>query len=373
MDITWRRPPLRPMAGDITTTARGTMPTAIWIPMRMGGATHEGHRSLADILDILNASGLSPAVRERASAIFGVIAAAEAQVHGKSIDEVHFHEVGALDSIIDIVGAAICIDRLAPDRITAAPPELGSGTVHCAHGIFPIPAPATARILVGVPVHMGGTNIEATTPTGAAILKAQVQEFTTHVAGIPQRIGTGIGHAEGRLPNILRAFLIDSDEVTTGASTAGQLIELSANIDDMSPELLAPALSRLLEAGALDAWLTPIVMKKGRVATMLTALGAPGHSDALENIFFAETTTLGVRRTPVSRSALARESLIIQSPLGPVQAKASRGRGRIRIKAECDELLRIAREEGLPLPDVQRIVESAIHQHISSLPPQGTP
>ena len=215
-------------------------------------------RHLADVLAILQASALEPAVKARAEAVFRRLAEAEGAVHGIPAESAHFHEVGAVDALIDIVGAAIALERLAPDRILCSTVELGSGLVHCAHGTLPVPAPATEELLRGVPTRRGGVPHEATTPTGAAILRTLVDSFTDVPRLMVSAIGHGAGRRDGPIPNVLRVLLCDEPDSATGPADQVSLVLLECNIDDMSPELYEHALGRLFEQGALDAWLTPI-------------------------------------------------------------------------------------------------------------------
>ena len=257
------------------------------------------HRHLVDVLAILDASALGPAVKARAAAVFRRLAEAEGAVHGIPVESVHFHEVGAVDALIDIVGAAIALERLAPDRILCSTVELGSGLVRCAHGTLPVPAPATEELLQGVPTRRGGVPHEATTPTGAAILRTLVDSFTDCPRLTVSAIGHGAGRREGPIPNVLRVLLCDDASPATESAndgTSGTLVLLECNIDDMSPELYEHVLGLLFDQGALDAWLTPIIMKKGRPGTQIGCLCSESLAGPLTATLLCETTTLGVRR-----------------------------------------------------------------------------
>lgn len=305
---------------------------------------HHEHRHYADIVQLIQKSSLTESVQERAIAIFQVLAEAEAEVHGKTVDEVHFHEVGALDSIVDIVGAAIAIDLLKPDIITASRLELGGGSIHCAHGILPVPAPATALLVKNMPVCLGGTNHEATTPTGAAILATLVDQFEPAMSATLKSVGIGLGHRESAaMPNILRVMLLESSEELL----APTMLELSCNIDDMTAEQLSYFTEQLFLAGACDVWQTPIVMKKGRLATMVSALCIPQSLEALKKCFFTQSSTLGLRESSVKRSQLERQSYERATPRGKVQVKTAFLEGNVlKEKVEFEDRARIAREHG---------------------------
>jgi uncharacterized protein (TIGR00299 family) protein len=320
------------------------------------------HRHLADILSILAASDLGGAVKARAEAVFRRLAQAEGDVHGIPADDVHFHEVGAVDALIDIVGAAICLERLAPERILCGPVELGSGLVLCAHGTFPVPAPATESLLRGVPTRRGAVPFEATTPTGAAILRTCVDAFTDSPRLVVSAIGYGAGRRDGPIPNVLRVLLAEGEDAQPAADPGqGRLVLLECNIDDMSPELYGHCLDLLFERGALDAWLVPILMKKGRPATQIGVLCGPGLSDRLCETLLVETTTLGVRRQDVSRTELPRETLEVETEYGPIPVKVAIKDGRpLKSKPEYEACRRIALARGVPI----RLVYEAVARRI---------
>lgn len=305
---------------------------------------HHEHRHYADIVKLIQDSSLAESVQERAIAIFRVLAEAEAEVHGKTVDEVHFHEVGALDSIVDIVGAAIAIDLLKPDRITASRLELGGGSIRCAHGVLPVPAPATALLVKDMPVRLGGTNHEATTPTGAAILATLVDEFEPVLSATVKSVGIGLGHRESmEMPNILRVMLLESSEELQAPS----MCELSCNIDDMTAEQLSYFTEQLFLAGACDVWQTPIVMKKGRLATMISALCTPQSLEALRNCFFTQSSTLGFRESSIRRPQLERQSHECETSRGTVHVKKAFLQGSLlKEKVEFEDRARIAHAHG---------------------------
>ncbi len=328
--------------------------------------THE-HRAHRDIAAMIERSSLTPGAKRRALAIFAHLAQAEAKIHGVSVDDVAFHEVGAVDSIIDIVGAAIAIDWLKPDRVYVSAVELGGGFVKCAHGRLSVPAPATAELLRSAPVRLGAAPFETTTPTGAAILIASADGFTNTMDFAIERVGYGIGHKDGPIPNLLRVFLATRATAPTPATAApataagATAIVLECNLDDMTGETAGYVLERLLAAGAGDAWITPIVMKKSRPAMALSALCAPEREAALTEIFLRETTTLGLRRREVGKLTLERTTEEVATSFGPVRVKTGWLDGRrLKSKPEHDDLRRIATERGLPLLDVEHAVRLEI-------------
>jgi uncharacterized protein (TIGR00299 family) protein len=309
--------------------------------------THQHERTYNHIKQLIVNSELSAKVKEISLDIFRRIAEAEAKIHGKGIEEVHFHEVGALDSIVDIVGAAICIDFIKPDKIISAPPQLGGGFVKCAHGNFPVPAPATAEILKGIPVKTGAVNSETTTPTGAAILASLCTSFSDKIELIPQKIAYGIGHKDFDIPNVLRVILAEENIQESDLLTEkSKLIE--CNIDDMSTESFGYILEKLFETGADDVFFEPIVMKKNRPAQKLSVLIRPDLLNNILSIIFAETTTLGVRILNCEKKMLARRSEIIETRWGPVKIKYGMLNGEdIKAKPEYDDCVKIAKLHNL--------------------------
>lgn len=315
---------------------------------------HHHHRTFSDIRSIIKKSELKEPVKADAIAVFQALAEAEGAVHGKPVDEVHFHEVGAIDSIIDIVGAAICWDLLEVDRIAASTIELGGGTVKCAHGVMPVPAPATAKLIKGFPVSMGGTQKEATTPTGAALLAGKNCVFGKPIQGITLSTGTGVGQRDDPdMANVVYVSLMESDE--SASKDADSVIELATNLDDMSPEHVAYLAELLMEAGALDAWQTPATFKKGRLGCVLSVLANPDDRESLTGLILANSTTLGVRWTTWQRSVLKREISEKETQLGNVRIKSVIRDGKvIRSKIEFEDLKRLAREHDLSLAEVEQ-------------------
>ena len=304
------------------------------------------HRHYSTIQRIINGAGYSQGVTERALAMFREIAEAESRIHRIDIEKVHFHEVGAIDAIIDIVGSAIALEWLNVDHIVSAAVELGAGQVKCAHGLLPVPAPATQEIMVGVPCTYGGVQGEATTPTGAAILKANVREYMPKGRFTPEKVGYGIGHKDFAIPNILRVVLGDYQAV--GSTASDTHFKLEANIDDMTPEAFEPLMQRLFAAGASDVYYTPIVMKKSRSATYLTVLADAAHRDAVADMILNESTTIGLRVLSFSKRILPRKQLTIGTSFGPVQVKqVTQPDGRLRHKIEHEDVIRLSTESGV--------------------------
>ena len=301
-------------------------------------------RHLSDITTIIESAEYPDDIANRAIGIFTTIAIAEAKIHGTTVEAIHFHEVGATDSIVDIVAAAICLEYLQVDRVFCPVLELGGGMVRCAHGLMPVPAPATAEILNGVPCRYGGVNQEATTPTGAAILKCSVDDFSYPGRFTTDRVGYGIGQKDFPIANVLRVLLGHSSDATTAPDyeiERNQLIE--CNIDDMIAEAFEPLLDALFTNGAKDAYLTPLIMKKSRPGTKLSVLCADNVVESLLKVIFTSSTTLGVRIHPVEKHMLPRETRTEETSLGPVNVKiATLPDGSSRWKIEHDDLVAIA-------------------------------
>ena len=308
------------------------------------------HRHLPDIERIIQAAGYPDRITALSLGIFGHVARAEAKIHDKPINEVHFHEVGATDSIVDIVAAALCFDALEVEHVYCASLELGGGMVRCAHGLMPVPAPATAEILTGVPCRYGGIDQEATTPTGAAILREVVQTFAAPQGFSAERVGYGVGQKDFEIPNVLRVML---GSLAVQTDVPDRLLyeanhEIHCNIDDMPAEAFQPLLDQLLAAGALDVYLTPIIMKKARPATKVSVLCAPERTAEMQAILFENSTTIGVRVVEVSKRMLPRETLTVETSLGPVSIKTVElSDGTRRWKLEHDEVASLAGQAGL--------------------------
>lgn len=313
---------------------------------------HHHHSSMKDIGGILAALPVSDRVKGDAMAVYELIAQAESAVHGVPVREIHFHEVGAMDAVADIVAVCLLMERLAPDRVIASPVHVGSGQVRCAHGILPVPAPATAEILKDVPIYGGQIRGELCTPTGAALLKYFVDEFGPMPALRPEAIGYGMGKKDFPAANCVRAILGSAGE------EGERVLELACNIDDMTGEELGFALEALLEAGALEAFTTPAGMKKSRPGQLLTVLCREQDREKMVKALFQYTTTLGIREHICRRHTLSRSFTTVETPYGPVTRKDSQGFGVQRSKYEYEDLARIAKETGLSLEQVrQRLPE----------------
>ncbi|KHK00748.1 nickel pincer cofactor biosynthesis protein LarC [Desulfovibrio sp. TomC] len=324
-----------------------------------GEHSHGPNRNLAAIEAIIRGSTLSEAVKQTSLDIFRRVAEAEARVHGKTIDEIHFHEVGATDSIVDIVGAAICFHRLGVDAAWASPVELGGGFVRCAHGLIPVPAPATVEILHGIPTTRGAVAQETTTPTGAAILATLVDEFTDTPALATEKTGYGIGHRDSAIPNVLRVHLArPASSPTTGSTAPARLLQ--CNIDDMTAEMLGVAMDVLMESGAMDVHFIPILMKKNRPATCLSLLCSVADEERFKELLFRHTTTLGVKSFPLDKTVLAIAFERLDTPLGTVTMKHAMKDGQVlRSKPELEDCRELARRHDLPLTEVYaRIAKS---------------
>jgi len=308
------------------------------------------HRHLSTIEKIIDASTIDDAAKETAKKIFQRLGEAEAAVHGIAIEKVHFHEVGAVDAIVDICGAAIGLAMLGVEKLYCSPLNLGSGTVKAAHGVMPVPAPATARLVKGLPTYSDGPTTELTTPTGAAIVSTLCESFGPMPAMAIESIGYGAGDKDfPDRANMLRLVIGES----SSAPEATEISVIEANIDDMSPEWAGYARTRLLEEGALDVTLTPSFMKKDRPGYVLTVLAKPADRDRLGDVLFAETTTLGIRYYAAQRRVLDRDSVAVSTPYGEVRVKVASDAGQVRNFApEFDDCRRLAEEKKVPLKQV---------------------
>ncbi|MEN6487464.1 MAG: nickel pincer cofactor biosynthesis protein LarC [Smithella sp.] len=323
-----------------------------------GHGHHCGERTFKDIVNIISKSALSSKVKSISLNIFERIAGAEGKIHGCKTDDVHFHEVGAVDSIVDIVGAAVCLAYLQPERIVSSPVELGGGFVRCNHGILPVPAPATVEILQGIPVKSGAVPFETTTPTGAAILAATVDAFTEKLCFTPQKIGYGIGHRDTDIPNVLRVYLGDMQASQTSWGDADDTEKQSAflvecNIDDMNPEMYEDVMEALLAKGAYDVFFTPVIMKKSRPAIRISVLCREEEKPAIEEILWLRTSTFGLRFQRVSKVMLKRDFSTLSTKFGDVSMKNGYWRGRkIKTKPQYEDCRRLARENGVSVKEI---------------------
>ena len=311
-----------------------------------------GHRHyhLKGIVNAIRRSALKPESQDRAIHLFERLAEAEAAIHGTPIEKVHLHEVGALDSIIDIVGAVYGFDYFGIDDVVASPLNVGGGTVRCAHGDFPVPAPATARLLVNAPVYGSGTS-ELVTPTGALLVTGYAKSYGPLPAMRIEQIGYGAGDRDPENhPNVLRMIVGEAE----AAVHVHRVVEIVCEIDDMNPQLFGPLMEQLHKAGALDVFYAPVQMKKNRPGTLVTVLARPEDRERLSGILFAETTTIGVRYQEMMRECLEREVIVVETPLGPVRFKlARRGDRVVNAAPEFEDCARIAGEKSVPVKDVQ--------------------
>jgi len=317
-------------------------------------AADKPHRHLKHIREIIEKGRLPDLVRQRAMAIFTKLAEAEADAHGTSVEKVHFHEVGAIDSIVDIVGASLALDRLGIEEVYCSPIPTGNGTLQCEHGVMPVPAPATARLLKGVPLAACEEMSELTTPTGAAILTTVARSFGPLPAMVIDRVGVGAGKREGKTrPNILRVLIGEALSAGTFDDESDEVLVLEANLDDATGEVVGHVYDVLFSAGALDVYSSPIYMKKNRPATLLTVLAPPSLRETIESILFAETTTFGIRSHPASRHKLARTFETVETGFGPVRIKVGRRQGSVvTASPEFEDCREAARLASRPLRDI---------------------
>ena len=319
------------------------------------GHHHHHHTSISEIFAFLDHAEADSAVIADAKAVYTLLAGAESQVHGLPIENIHFHEIGSLDALADILGVSMLIHELAPDKIVCSPINVGSGTVKCAHGILPVPAPATELILRGVPVYGGSIRGELCTPTGAALLK----HFSTGFGEIPlmsvSAAGYGTGTKNFDAANVVRAMIGES------RSDAGEILELKCNLDDMTAEEVGYAQEMLFSAGALDVYTAPIGMKKNRPAVLLTCMCRREQRDEMLRCIFANTSTLGVREYVCSRYTLSRREESVETEYGAVHIKSASGWGVSRSKPEYEDVARIARETGRSFHEVASWIMSALN------------
>ena len=320
-------------------------------------AHHHPHRSLAQINALIDRSALSDAARQRAKALFHRLGEAEAAIHQIPIERIHLHEVGALDSIIDIVGAVFAIEWFKADRIISSPLNVGGGMVHSAHGHFPVPAPATVKLLSGAPVYSSGVQSELVTPTGALLVTSHASSFGPVPPMTVERAGYGAGDRDlPGTPNVLRVLVGES----TDQPHTERIMVLQSEIDDMNPQLFGMVMERLYAAGALEVYFSPVQMKKNRPGTLLTILARPEQREELSAIVFRETTTIGVRYHEVQRERLEREIVPVATPIGTVRFKIARlGDTIVNAAPEFEDCLRIASERSVPVKDVQAAANKA--------------
>ena len=311
---------------------------------------HHHHHTMADIEAIVRGCALPERVRDDVLGVYRLIAQAESRVHGESVEEIHFHEVGALDAVADITAVCLLMERLGAEQVVCSPVHVGSGQVRCAHGVLPVPAPAAAELLRGVPIYGGAVRGELCTPTGAALLRRFVTCFGALPAMTPARVGYGMGKKDFEMPNCVRAILGEAGAEET-------VSELRCNVDDMTGEQIGFAMERLLDAGALDVYTVPVGMKKSRPGTLLCVLCRAQDREKILRELFKHTTTLGVRETPLSRYTMTRRVETVQTALGAVHCKVSEGYGVTRRKFEYDDLARLAREQNRSLQEITEQIE----------------
>ena len=307
---------------------------------------HHHHSSLHDIRHIIDHLDIPEKVRADAGAVYDRIAEAESRVHGTTVEQIHFHEVGSLDAVADVVGVCLLMDMLAPDKVIVSPVHVGCGQVRCAHGILPVPAPATARLLEGVPTYGGRIRGELCTPTGAALLTHFAHSFGDMPVMAVEKTGYGMGTKDFEWANCVRAMLGETPEGTEDVT------ELRCNLDDMTGEALGFAIETLMAEGALDAWCESILMKKDRPGQILCCLCMPEDEPRFARLMLKHTTTLGVRCHTLRRYALQREPITLETPYGPVRGKRSTGYGVQRVKPEYDDLAALARKNGVALSEI---------------------
>ncbi len=324
----------------------------------VSAADQKSHRHLSHIQKIIDSSDVGARAKELARAIFKKLAEAEADVHGATVEKVHFHEVGAVDSIVDILGAAIGFDYFGVDEFFTGPINVGYGTVQCDHGTLPVPPPATALLLRGFETFSGMVQSEMTTPTGAAIVAALAKPLPAMLPVRRNSVGYGAGNRDfPGTPNLLRVFLGERAEQLPGA---GDIVELQANIDDMNPQLYAPLVDKLLSAGVLDAFYQPVTMKRGRPGILLTVLCETSQREVMRDILFRETTTLGVRYQVKHRDILNRVFLPVNTPYGQVRIKVARsGTDVLNYAPEFEDCRKLAEAAGVPLKEVYNAAMAA--------------
>ena len=320
---------------------------------------HHHHRGLSEICAMVDGSALSAEAKARANRLFRRLAEVEADIHQMPVEDVHLHEVGAVDSIIDIAGAVYGLERLGIDRIVSSPLNVGSGTVRCEHGVMPVPAPATARLIEGVPAYSKGPAVELLTPTGALIISEYAHEFGPMPAMRVRQVGYGAGDRDfSEHPNLLR-ILVGEAETSQALQT---VVVIECEIDDMNPQIFGVLMDKLYAAGALEVFYAPIQMKKNRPGTLVTVIATPELREVLSAIVFSETTTIGLRFRESQRECLEREHVAVETPLGRVRFKLARRAGSshvVNAAPEFDDCLRVAKEHGISVKEVQAVATKA--------------
>ena len=319
---------------------------------------HEhGHRGLSAICALVDRSALSEPAKDRARRLFRRLAETEAAIHRQPVEAIHLHEVGAVDSIIDIAGAVFGLERVGADRIVSSPLNVGSGTVRCAHGVLPVPAPATTRLVAGVPVYSSGVEAELLTPTGALLVTDYAEQYGPLPALRVRQVGYGAGDRDlAGMPNVVRVVIGDDG----AAGGLQRVVVIESEIDDMNPQIFGVLMDRLHAAGALDVFYAPIQMKKNRPGTLVSIVALPADREALAGLLFRETTTIGVRFQEMDRERLERERVTVETPLGPVRFKlATRNGDLVNAAPEFDDCLRLAERHDLSVKAVQALATKA--------------
>jgi len=314
---------------------------------------HHHHASVADIDELINGLDVSDRVREDAKAVYALIAEAESRVHGHPVSEIHFHEVGTMDAVTDVVSVCLLMEEIGAEEVVVSPVHVGSGHVHCMHGILPVPAPATALILKDVPTYGGHIQGELCTPTGAALLKHFASRFGDRPMMKTKAIGYGMGKKDFEQANCVRAFLGESE------GKREQITKLECNLDDMTGEDIGFAMEQLFQAGARDVFTQPIGMKKSRAGILLSVICLPDDADRLAEVMMKHTSTLGIRRQDLSRYVLNRSEETIRTVYGDVRLKHASGMGVTRIKPEYDDIALLAKNNNVPLRTIREAVEKA--------------
>jgi pyridinium-3,5-bisthiocarboxylic acid mononucleotide nickel chelatase len=311
-------------------------------------------RSLVEIEAIIDSSSLPAPIKQQANAIFRKLATVEAVIHDSSVDQVHLHELGGIDTVVDVVGVLLGLDYLHVQQVFASPLPMARGFVNSVHGPLPLPAPATLALLEGVPVYGSDLDVELVTPTGAVLLKSLASQFTVIPPMLLLRTGYGAGQRDLPIPNLVRVLI--GEQPPESAQHVETLVLLETNIDDLNPEIYDYVFTRLFTAGALDVFLSPILMKKNRPASLLSVLSRPGDVASLQEILFNETSTLGIRQQFVNRIALPREVQSVETPYGPVRLKIARlSSGQLKIAPEYDDCRKLAEQHQLPLMDIYHL------------------
>jgi pyridinium-3,5-bisthiocarboxylic acid mononucleotide nickel chelatase len=341
----------------------GTKVDVIVPSQKKASSSHDlKKRTFRDISKLIKQSNLSANVKKISFDIFTRLARAEGKIHGHKIEDVHFHEVGAIDSIIDIIGAAICLEYLKVDKVISSHIQVGSGIINCSHGTFPVPAPATAEILQDIPIKTGLVPFEATTPTGAAIIAATAAYFTEKIDFTPQKIGYGLGSKDSPVPNVLRLFLgeVLDDDAKEDDLEIGEAIIIECNIDDMNPEFYDALMERLFAVGAHDVFFTPIIMKKSRPAVMVSVLCDVGKQKSVDEVLWLNSSTFGLRSYKVTKSMLRRETVKVKTKYGEITVKNGYLNGRIiKSKPEYEDCKRLAKENSVSIQDIYKSIRLA--------------